>query len=198
MIASIRGKLIEKSPPRLMVDVGGVGYELQAPMSTFYHLPDVGEEVSLQTFQRFRDDQFILYAFLKATDKMVFCDLIKLNKVGPHVALNILSSMDAVALKQCIIDEDEGRLVCLPGIGAKTAKRIVFEMKSRLSNKTWDAISASGETPYAPQSSAEGDAREALIALGYRQNEAKRKVGKITTAGLSTEEIIRKALAGAS
>ncbi len=198
MIASIRGKLIEKSPPWLTVEVSGVGYELQAPMSTFYYLPDEGEEVSLQTFQKFRDDRFMLYAFLKATDKMVFCDLIKLNKVGPKIALIILSSMDAVTFKQCIVDEDEGRLACLPGIGAKTAKRIVFEMKSRLLDKGWEAIGADGEEPFTPKSSAAGDACEALIALGYKQNEAKMKIRKIAAAGLSTEEIIRRALAGST
>ena len=195
MIGRLRGILLEKTPPFLLLDVQGVGYEVEAPMSTFYQLPATGEEVTLHTHLIVREDAQLLCGFASESERRLFRSLIRVNGVGAKLALAILSGMSADEFAAAVQDEDTARLTRLPGVGKKTAERLIVEMRDRLAD--WQAGPApapAGE----PASAATGDpvkeAITALVALGYRPAEASRMVEKVDSAGLGSEDIIREAL----
>jgi holliday junction DNA helicase RuvA len=194
MIGSVRGRISSKTPPQLTVEVGGVGYELEAPMSTFFLLPSVGEEVRLLTHLVVREDAHILYAFATDDERRLFRSLIKVSGVGPKIALALLSGISVEAFALCVQNQDIAALTRVPGIGRKTAERLVVEMRDRL-KPTHDAVvnAAAG----APGMSPEAEAFGALVALGYKPAEATRLLKAAGPGTHSTEELIRRALQGA-
>lgn len=203
MIGRLRGTLVSKQPPGLMIDVGGVGYELEAPLSTFYDLPAVGETVTLFTHHVVREDAQLLFAFARESERRLFRALLKVSGVGAKMALAVLSGMSADAFARCIETDDVTALTKLPGIGKKTAERLIVEMRDRLSDSdlrdalpaaAGQAAAADGDAPADPVT----DATSALVALGYRQAEAAKMIRGIDTNGLSTEDIIRRALQAAA
>lgn len=197
MIGRIRGELAEKQPPRLLIDVNGIGYELEAPMSTIFELPEVGQSVTLLTHFHVREDAQILYAFLTEAERLLFRQLLKVNGVGARMALAILSGMNPVEFSQCIHNADQTALVRLPGIGKKTAERLIVEMRDRVERMT-DVIhtqNTSGSRP-TPANDPVAEAVEALVALGYRPQEAGRMINKVATPEASSEMLIRHALKG--
>ncbi len=195
MIGFLRGLLLDKQPPSLLLDVQGVGYEVEAPMTTFYDLPPVGEKVALYTHLAVREDAHTLYGFSKVSDRSLFRALIKVNGVGARLALTILSGMPASEFVLCVQAGDTASLVKLPGVGKKTAERLVVEMRDKLSDwggaSTGDRLAA---TSRADVVSPVEEAVSALMALGYKAHEASRLVRGIDSQGRSTEEIIRAAL----
>jgi len=195
MIGSVRGRIASKTPPQLMVDVGGLGYELEAPMSTFFHLPPVGEEVRLLTHLVVREDAHVLYAFATEAERKLFRSLIKVSGVGPKIALALLSGISVEAFARCVVNEDITALTRVPGIGRKTAERLIIEMRDRLATV---AEATPGATPVAEVASPESEAYGALIALGYRPAEATRLLKATGPGTHSTEELIRRALQGAN
>ncbi|HKT71703.1 MAG TPA: Holliday junction branch migration protein RuvA [Steroidobacteraceae bacterium] len=194
MIGSVRGKIASKTPPQLTVDVGGLGYELEAPMSTYFILPGLGEEVHLLTHLVVREDAHILYAFATEAERRLFRSLIKVSGVGPKIALALLSGISVDAFAQCVQNEDVAALTRVPGIGRKTAERLVVEMRDRLAA----AEGAVGPTIDAPPASPETEAFGALVALGYRPAEATRLLKSVGAGTHSTEELIRRALQSAA
>ncbi len=196
MIGSVPGRITAKTPPQLMVDVGGLGYELEAPMSTFFHLPAVGDEVSLLTHLVVREDAHVLYAFATESERRLFRNLIKVSGVGPKIALALLSGISVEAFSRCVVNEDITALTRVPGIGRKTAERLVIEMRDRLG----DPQALAGAAPVSVPVSAnpESEAYGALIALGYRPAEATRLLKAVGAGTHSTEELIRRALQSAS
>lgn len=197
MIGRLRGDIIEKRPPWLLLDVNGVGYELEAPMSTFYDLPAVGEAVTLVTHLAVREDAHTLYGFLRETDRLLFRDLLKVTGVGARMALAILSGMDARRFAQCVEQEDHTALMRLPGIGRKTAERLVIEMRDRVgAHATGLPATSAPSRATATDPAPLNDAIEALIALGYRPLDANRMARAADDGGKTSEEIIRAALRG--
>jgi len=193
MIGSVRGRIVSKTPPQLTVDVGGIGYELEAPMSTFLHLPPVGQDVGLLTHLVVREDAHVLYAFATEGERRLFRSLIKVSGVGPKIALALLSGISVAAFSQCVVNEDITALTRVPGIGRKTAERLVVEMRDRLQ----DPAAPPGAAPLAAGHSPEAEAYDALLALGYRPAEATRLLKAAGPGTHSTEELIRRALQGA-
>lgn len=195
MIGRLKGQLVYKQPPSLMIDVNGVGYELEAPMSTFYQLPDCGQEVTLITHLIVREDAQILYAFHTPADRALFRTLLKVNGVGAKMALTILSGMDARGFKQCIQLGDTDSLVRLPGVGKKTAERLVVELRDRLSD---EEITSHATSTLASADQVErnyiDEAISALTALGYKGPEALRMVKSVKQETTSCEDLIRLAL----
>lgn len=191
MIAWLKGELLEKQVPSLLINVNGVGYELEAPMSTFYELPSVGETVTVFVHMVVREDAQLLFGFTSKQQREMFRSLIRVNGVGPKVALAVLSTLSAQELMQCMANEDVTQLCRVPGIGKKTAQRLVVEMKDRLEKEFGEVALefSAGES----SSSNTRDAVDALVALGYKNAEASRVV-KTLDASLSSEELIRKAL----
>jgi holliday junction DNA helicase RuvA len=196
MIGSVRGRIASKTPPQLMVDVGGLGYELEAPMSTFFHLPAVGAEVSLLTHLVVREDAHVLYAFATEGERRLFRSLIKVSGVGPKIALALLSGISVEAFSRCVLNEDITALTKVPGIGRKTAERLIVEMRDRLGEPGVPA--GAGVAPVTVSASPESEAYGALIALGYRPAEATRLLKAAGPGTHSTEDLIRLALQGAS
>lgn len=194
MIGSVRGRILSKSPPQLTVDVGGLGYELESPMSTFFHLPAVGEEVRLLTHLVVREDAHVLYAFATEEERRLFRSLIKVSGVGPKIALALLSGISVTAFAECVVREDVSALTRVPGVGRKTAERLIVEMRDRLTAPG----GAVGAPALAAGVSAESEAYGALVALGYRPAEAARLLKAVGTGTHSTEELIRRALQGAA
>lgn len=194
MIGSVRGRIASKTPPQLTVEVGGLGYELEAPMSTYFLLPSVGEEVRLLTHLVVREDAHILYAFATEDERRLFRSLIKVSGVGPKIALALLSGISVEAFAVCVQSQDIAALTRVPGIGRKTAERLVVEMRDRLGAP---ADSAAAATAGAPGLNPEAEAFGALVALGYRPAEATRLLKAAGTGTHSTEELIRRALQGA-
>src|SRR5207245_5792480 len=193
MIGSLRGRIASKTPPQLTVEVGGLGYELEAPMSTFFHLPAVGEEVRLLTHLVVREDAHVLYAFATEEERRLFRSLIRVSGVGPRIALALLSGISVSAFIQCVRNEDIAALTPVPGIGRKTAERLVVEMRDRITRPE----AASGTLAVSAGSSAESEAYGALIALGYRPAEATRLLTSAGPGTHSAEELIRRALESA-
>lgn len=198
MIGQLHGKIIEKQPPQLILDVNGVGYEIDAPMNTFYRLPDIGQEVTLFTHFIVREDAQLLYGFFDKEERSLFRTLLKVNGVGPRLALTILSSIDPKEFVQCIVNNDTASLVRLPGVGKKTAERLIIEIRDKLTG--WQHA-APNELTLMPGKSAQNgrnqlvqDAVSALVSLGYKPQEASRAVSKVDDGSLSSEEIIRRAL----
>jgi Holliday junction DNA helicase RuvA len=194
MIGSLRGRIASKTPPQLTVEVGGLGYELEAPMSTFFHLPAVGEEVQLLTHLVVREDAHVLYGFATDEERRLFRSLIKVSGVGPKIALALLSGISVAAFAECIQREDIAALTRVPGVGRKTAERLIVEMRDRLSA----AGSGGTATTAAAAATAESEAYDALVALGYRPAEATRLLKAAGPGTHSTEELIRRALQGAA
>ncbi|MFO1436164.1 MAG: Holliday junction branch migration protein RuvA [Gammaproteobacteria bacterium] len=196
MIGRLRGMLLEKRPPTLLIDVQGVGYEVEAPMTTFYKLPDINHEVTLHTHFVVREDAQLLFGFATEGERRLFRDLLKVNGVGPKVALAILSGIEADQFAACVQEGDIARLTRLPGIGKKTAERLIVEMRDRLSEWQNDASAGIKATGRIAASAADpvADAVSALIALGYKPNEASRYVHAVSKDAMSSEEIIREAL----
>ncbi len=200
MIGRLTGILAEKQPPALLVDVGGVGYELEAPLSTFYDLPESGAQVTLFTHLVVREDAHLLYGFAREAERRLFRVLLKVSGVGPRMALAILSGMTADEFARSIESDDTTALTRLPGIGKKTAQRLIVEMRDRLDEGDFGAALAPGASAPAggDANDAVADATSALVALGYRPAEASRMVRPFTSEGLSTEDLIRSALQAVS
>lgn len=194
MISRLRGLLIEKQAPSLVVDVQGVGYEVLAPMSTFYNLPELNSEVSLLTHLSVREDAHVLYGFLTESERSLFRDLIRVSGIGPKLALSVISSMELPIFTQCINQNDTKRLIKIPGVGKKMAERLVVEMRDRLSSiKTTFTASPVTKDIATPVE----DAISALIALGYKPADARRWVQAVAEDGLTSEVLIRRALQSA-
>lgn len=199
MIGRITGVLIEKHPPFLLLDVHGIGYEIEATMTTFYKLPEVGHEVSLHTHLLVREDAHLLYGFHSSAERQLFRTLLKVNGVGAKLALTILSGMEAEVFARCVQDSDTAALVRLPGVGKKTAERLIIEMRDRLNDWQPEAT-LPGSAPVmgrAMPADPVSDAISALVALGYKPQEASKHVHAMETEGMDSEEIIRMALKSA-
>ncbi|NBC49103.1 MAG: Holliday junction branch migration protein RuvA [Gammaproteobacteria bacterium] len=202
MIGRLRGEVAAKHPPLVLIDVGGVGYEVEAPMSTFYDLPAVGESVTLLTHLVIRDDAHVLYGFRSEHDRALFRALLRVTGVGAKMALAILSGMDAERFAQCVEQEDIAMLSRLPGIGKKTAQRLVMEMKDRIAELGAGAGGAGATTvgiggaatAAAPADDPLADAIGALVALGYKPAEANRMARAVDDGAKTSEELIRAAL----
>ena len=194
MIGQLRGTLLEKRPPQLLLDVNGVGYELEAPMTVFYDLPEVGQPLTLHTHFVVREDAQLLYGFSSRYERELFRALIKVNGVGPKMGLAILSGIEADRLAQCIHDQDSTTLVKVPGIGKKTAERLVIEMSDRLDKIDGAPANLPGRVAINAPDDARSDAVAALEALGYRNKDAAAAVGKVAEEGASSEQLIRLAL----
>ena len=189
MIGFLRGTLIAKRPPTLILDVGGVGYELEAPMSTFYRLPDAGQPLSLVTHLVVREDAHVLFGFFTEAERSLFRSLLKVSNVGPRLALGVLSGMSVDGFYQCVRDKDLVSLTKIPGVGRKTAERLLLEMADRLPESLGSEAAA-----LPARSQAEGEAHGALLALGYKPGEVVRMLKDLDSVRLSTEEMIREAL----
>ena len=199
MIGRIPGTLVQKQPPDILVDVGGVGYEVQVPMTTLFQLPQLGDEVSLVTHFVVREDAQLLYGFIDERDRRLFRQLIKVTGVGPKLALTILSGMDSSSFARCVQRDDISSLVALPGVGKKTAERLLVEMRDKL--KDWfgagdaEVTLAAGGDVRVPVANKMADAEGALIALGYKPQEASRMVAAVNDDSVvSSEDLIRRAL----
>jgi Holliday junction DNA helicase RuvA len=196
MIGSLRGRISSKTPPQLTVEVGGVGYELEAPMSTFFHLPAVGQEVKLLTHFVVREDAQLLYGFATEDERRLFRSLLKVSGIGPKIALALLSGISVEAFVVCVQNQDVAALVRVPGIGRKTAERLLVEMRDRLKPA---GEGDSGAVTMPPTvASPEAEAFGALVALGYRPAEATRLLKAAGPGTHSTEELIRRALQSAA
>ena len=186
MIGRLSGILLEKNPPQLLVDCGGVGYEVDVPMSTFYNLPGVGEKVVLFTHQAIREDAHLLFGFGNAEERAVFRQLIKITGVGARTALSILSGMSIADLAQAVTLQESGRLIKVPGIGKKTAERLLLELKGKLG-----ADIGAGGVHAVPDS--QSDILNALLALGYSDKEALQALKTVPT-GAGVSDGIKQAL----
>ncbi len=197
MIGRLQGEIIEKQAPHILLDVNGVGYELEAPMSTFYELPECGESVLLHTHLMIRDDAHTLYAFKQTRDRSLFRNLLKVNGVGAKMALAILSGMDSNAFAQCIHHGDVDSLVRIPGVGKKTAERLILDMRDRLDKEVTLQSASNGVNGMGMNGKIQdpiADAVSALVSLGYKPNEASRMVSGVDTKEQNSEDIIRLAL----
>lgn len=177
MIGQLRGKLLAKTPPEVLLEVGGVGYEVQVPMSTLYELPDVGREVLLHTHFVVREDAQLLYGFHDLKSKSMFRSLIKVNGVGPKMALGILSGMQADEFVRTVRGNDVNAMIKMPGIGKKTAERLIIEMRDRLDE--WGETSGTAANVATVTSSVSRDAETALISLGYKPPQAARSIAVV-------------------
>jgi Holliday junction DNA helicase RuvA len=199
MIGRLRGTLLSKNAPHVLVDVQGVGYEVEVPFTTFFKLPAVGQEAMLHTHLIVREDAHILYGFATEAERALFRDLIKVNGVGAKMAAAILSGIAVDDFVRCVRDNDVARLVKLPGVGKKTAERLVMEMRDRLDAKAAAApVTKSDVAAPALESNAVNDAISAMVALGYKPADASRMVLRVHSEGLACEEIIRRALQAGS
>ena len=195
MIGFIRGVLARKEPPFLLVDVQGVGYEIEVPMSTLFRLPAVGTEVQLRTQLIIRDDQQTLFGFGTDEERHLFRNLVKVSGVGAKLALTILSGISVDGFIQCVQTEDKAALTKLPGIGRKTAERLIVDMRDRVENWSDQGAPAAGGAGM-PDSGAtpRAEAFNALVTLGYKPAETRRMLDKVTTDEQTTEEILRSVL----
>ena len=197
MIGRLRGILVEKQPAQALVEAAGLGYEVDIPYSTFYQLPEPGQEVLLHTHFAVRDDAHSLYGFAQKLDRDLFRLLIRVNGVGPKSALGIMSGLETEQFIRCVADRDVASLVKLPGIGKKTAERLLIEMADRIGQLDGMAAQSSPDAvsgkPAARQPDASEEAEAALIALGYRPQEASRAISRVAEEGMSREELIRQA-----
>jgi Holliday junction DNA helicase RuvA len=203
MIGRLRGIIAEKQAPDLLIEVGGVGYEVQLPLTSFYTLPAVGQETTLYTHFVVREDAQLLYGFANPTERSLFRQLIKANGIGPKMALTILSGLTATQFVRCVQQDDISTLVKLPGVGKKTAERLLVEMRDRL--KDWGLSIATPVTDHLVlgddevqsfqlKETPESDAISALVSLGYSQAQAALAVKKVYHAGLTSEQLIKASL----
>jgi holliday junction DNA helicase RuvA len=198
MIGFLRGRLTAKHPPALVVDVGGVGYEIEAPMSTFYGLAAVGSDIHLFTHLVVREDAHLLFGFATERERRLFRELLKVSNVGPKLALALLSGMSVDNFLLCIEAQDVDTLVRIPGVGRKTAERLLIEMKDRIKHLGAPSGGATLAGGVELQSGAQAEAFSALIALGYKPVEVTRLLKVVDPAVQTTEEIIRRALQAAA
>lgn len=203
MIGRIRGILVEKAPGQALVECAGLGYEVDIPYTTFFHLPETGDEVTLHTHFAVREDAQSLYGFASSLDRDLFRLLIKVNGVGPKLAVGILSGLDAQQFISCVENRDSASLVKLPGVGKKTAERLLIEMADRIGQLEGQFVPTSPETTGVGQPGGQGpadgpaateEAEAALIALGYKPQEAAKAISKVAEEGMSSETLIRLAL----
>ncbi|MBL0709673.1 MAG: Holliday junction branch migration protein RuvA [Colwellia sp.] len=204
MIGRLSGTLAEKSPPEILIECAGVGYEVTMPMTSIYVLPELNEQAVIYTHFVVREDAQLLYGFANTTERKLFRLLIKVNGVGPKLALSVLSAMSADQFVSCVAHDDISGIVKIPGVGKKTAERLLIEMRDRL--KDWQITSATVTTDAMPVqlnteqtfvnsvSNTKGDATNALISLGYKQAQADKAVKLVYTDGMTSEDIIRHAL----
>jgi Holliday junction DNA helicase RuvA len=192
MIGWLRGRLAAKRPPVVVVDVHGVGYECEAPMSTFYGLPETGSEVTLRTHLVVREDAHLLYAFATEEERRLFRGLLRVSGVGPRIALGVLSGISVEGFARCIEAQDADPLVRVPGIGRKTAERLLIEMRDRV--KELAGAAASLPPAVGAAATAQHEAYGALEALGYKPAEIVRLLRRVADDAASTEELIRRAL----
>jgi Holliday junction DNA helicase RuvA len=194
MISFLRGILHFKKPPVVVIDVNGVGYECQAPMSTFYKLPDPGQTVFLHTQFIVREDAQLLYGFYEQEERALFCSLIKVNNVGPKLALAILSGIEPEQFVSCIQQQNVDALIHIPGVGKKTAERLIVEMRDQLAG--WQCQPKQGIALTSKEKSANltQDALSALLSLGYKPQEASKLISRVGDGYSSAEELIRLAL----
>ncbi|MBH3068482.1 Holliday junction branch migration protein RuvA [Serratia marcescens] len=203
MIGRLRGNILEKQPPLVLLEANGVGYEVHMPMTCFYELPELGQEAIVFTHFVVREDAQLLYGFNDKQERALFRELIKVNGVGPKLALAILSGMSAQQFVSAVEREEITALVKLPGVGKKTAERLVVEMKDRFKGLNGDLFNSSSEISLpsaaanAPDVDAEAEAVSALVALGYKPQEASRMISKIAKPGADCETLIRDALRAA-
>ncbi|PCI20709.1 MAG: Holliday junction branch migration protein RuvA [Piscirickettsiaceae bacterium] len=197
MIGFLRGKVHEKLAPHVVIDVNGVGYDVETPMSSFFSLPAAGEQVALRTHLVVREDAHILYGFVTEQERAMFRSLIKVNGVGPKVALGILSGVSVDDFCLWIGDSNVAALVKLPGIGKKTAERLIIEMRDRLPAQTGGSAQMSA-TVTARQVSPMEEAISALVALGYKPQDAEKRARAVASEDASSEQIIRSALQSAA
>jgi holliday junction DNA helicase RuvA len=198
MIGSLAGILTSASPPHLLLEVGGVGYEIEAPMSTFSMLPHLGEHTRLVTHLHVREDAHVLYGFGTVAERTLFRNLLKVSGVGPRIALAILSGVSAAAFAQAVRSEDTAMLTRIPGVGRKTAERLIIEMRDRIKDE--EGAIPVGAPVQVPTAGPESEAYSALVAFfGYKPAEATRLLKAVVgiETGLGTEELIRRALQGA-
>ena len=186
MIGRLTGLIAEKNPPQIVLDVGGVGYEVDVPMSTFYNLPSVGEKATLLCHFAVREDGHFLYGFLSEQERFAFRQLLKISGIGARTALSVLSGLSVADLAAAVARQEVGRLIKVPGIGKKTAERLLLELKGKLAE-------AVGSAPAMAFSDSQHDILNALLALGYNDREAS-AVMKLLPPGLSTSDGIRQAL----
>lgn len=203
MIGRLRGILLEKQPPEVLLDVSGIGYEIQLPMSSFYPLPEIGQEAVIYTHFVVREDAQLLYGFADKHERSMFRLLIKVNGVGPKLALAILSGMSANQFVICINNDAVNSLVKLPGVGKKTAERLVVEMKDRLKNWTGaDLLTPESDNMVFENevantfisTNAKDEAIGALVALGYKSATAEKVIKQIYQEGMDSEALIRSSL----
>ncbi|MDM1707394.1 Holliday junction branch migration protein RuvA [Thiopseudomonas alkaliphila] len=198
MLGRLRGVLAEKQPPHILLDVNGVGYELEVPMTTLYQLPALGETTTLHTHLVVREDAQLLYGFINQQSRDFFRELIRLNGVGPKLALALMSSLDVDEMIACVQAEDIKRLMKVPGVGKKTAERLLVELKDRF--KAWQTSSRMGalvsDVAIDLVPDAKQDAISALVSLGFKEQEASKAVAAIKDPDLSSEQLIRLALKG--
>lgn len=192
MIGSIRGRLAFKLPPQIIVECGGVGYEIETPMSTFLDLPEIGAEISLLTHLHVREDAQTLFGFATGEEKVLFRTLLKVNGVGARMALAILTGMSVAHFYRAVQHEDTATLIKIPGVGRKTAERLVIEMRDRIDNEAVILPKTVGTR--VPADDPRGEAFDALVALGYKPQEVKRLMGQIEVEDKSAEDMIRAAL----
>jgi Holliday junction DNA helicase RuvA len=191
MIGSVRGRLALKQPPRILVECAGVGYEIETPMSTFLELPQVGSDIFLHTHLQVREDAQSLFGFATEEEKHLFRSLLRVSGVGAKMALAILSGMSVAEFHRCVLHEDSAMLVKIPGVGRKTAERLIIEMRDRINQQATMPKSAAGRVMRAD---ARSEAFDALVALGYKPQEVKRLMGQLDLNDKSAEDIIRSAL----
>ncbi|MDH2925403.1 Holliday junction DNA helicase subunit RuvA [Nicoletella semolina] len=200
MIGRLHGKVLEKSPPEMVLDVQGVGYEILLPMTSFYDLPQVGEETSIFTHLIIREDAHLLFGFVHKQDRTLFRELIKTNGIGPKLALAILSAMSASQFASAIEREELSKLTKIPGIGRKTAERLLVELKGKFKDHSHNDFFVENshlDTPAIHSVEPLDEARDALIALGYKPADAEKMVKKANHLNASSEQIIREALKNA-
>lgn len=194
MISYLKGTITLKKPPLLIVEINNIGYECHAPMSTFYQLPETGHEVFLHTHFAVREDAHTLYAFCQEQERSLFRSLIKVSNVGPKLALAILSGIEPDHFVRCIHEQDVNALTHIPGVGKKTAERLIIEMRDRLHDWGFEPIELDMLTSRSLEDRMMQDAIGALIALGFKPQEASRLIGSVKTEYHSAEELIRLAL----
>ena len=191
MIGTLRGRLTAKKAPVIVIECAGVGYEVETPMSTFLDLPELGTELFLHTHLLVREDAQILYGFASDEERALFRTLLKVNRVGAKLALGVLSAMSASDFRRCVEYEDAASLARVPGIGKKTAERLIIEMRDRI-DLIGDA--GGGKASVTVEASARSEAFDALVALGYKVNEVNKLISKLDIEDKSAEDIIRQAL----
>jgi Holliday junction DNA helicase RuvA len=195
MIGQLRGKLVHKDPPQLVVDVGGVGYEVEAPGSTWARLPEIGQEVHLRTHLVIREDQHLLFGFATEAERRLFRDLIKVNGVGARIALAILSGISVEGFVRCVQARDTAMLTKVPGVGRKTAERLIVDLRERAEEMAASGLIAVPPAAVTPEAKKPQDeVLDALLSLGYKPAEARRMVEQARPANTTTPDLLRAAL----